>query len=54
MKFICNIPLNVTKYINKVKKKVKSIRKLEKLHSLHSYAAKETQHLIHVCVQRNV
>lgn len=31
MKFICNIPLNVTKYINNVKKKkVKSIRKLLK------------------------
>lgn len=24
MKFICNIPLNVTKYINKVKKKKKT------------------------------
>lgn len=53
MKFICNIPLNVTKHINNIKK-VKSIRKLLKNCIHYTHMQPKKQHLIHVCVQRNV
>lgn len=54
MKFICNIPLNVTKYINNVKKKLNQSENFWKTAFTTLICSQRNKNPIHVCVQRNV